>query len=258
MDPRFFVRFSLQRMGGILDDDDFNSKDLIKISDEQIEELTKKFHTRQQEVAEELVCKYKEDIKKLERKKVLFVGDSLTTDRMGYRGIVTKAAKLNSVNMSFSGSTSTDMYRFIYEKIVINKPELIFVMIGTNDAFAHSGREKNRLVSLEEYRRNIFGILKNCVDSGARTVISTIPQFDRDAFLKTPDVAFKDNDDETIAKYNQVVREAAANTGAELIDLEAVLKTMPKTGLYEPDGVHMSINGHKILADLWLNKALNV
>ncbi len=257
MDPRFFVRFSLQRMGGTLDDDDFNSKDMIKISDEEIEKLTKEFHTKQQEIAQELACKYKEGIKKLEGKKVLFVGDSQTADRMGYRGIVTKAAKLNSVNMSFSGSTSTDMYRFIYEKITVNKPELIFVMIGSNDAFAHSGKEKNRLVSSEEYRRNIFGILKNCVDSGTRTLVSTIPQFDRDSFLKTPDAAFKDNDDEAIAKYNQIVREAAASTGAELIDLEAVLKTMPKTGLYEPDGVHMSINGHKILADLWLDKAIS-
>ena len=113
-----------------------------------------------------------------------------------------------------------------------------------------------RLVSTEEYRRNLRGILNNLVASGARVVVMTIPQMNRELFAKTPDCMLKDNNDENIAGYNSIVREEASKAGAGLVDLENVLAGMSKEGMYEPDGVHMSIKGQGILADLWLDKIL--
>lgn len=158
--------------------------------------------------------------------------------------------------MSYSGATSVDMYRYLYSNLIDFKPEIVSVMIGTNDAFGHCGKEMEPLVSIEEYRRNIYGILKNCAASGARVVVMTIPQMDRELFAQTPDYMIKDNCDENIARYNRIVREEAKQAGAELIDLENVLAGMSKEGMYEPDGVHLSIKGQSILADLWIDKIL--
>ena len=137
------------------------------------------------------------------------------------------------------------------------QPEIISVMIGTNDSSGDCGKSMERLVSESEYRRNIRGILANSKQSGARVLVSTIPQMDEEAFLRTGNVKMMKNDDKNIARYNKIVREEAKEAGVELIDLESVLKQMPKTGLYEPDGVHLSADGQGILADLWLEKAIN-
>lgn len=256
MDYKFFVRFSLQRMGGCLLDDQFNLHDMIGVTDDDIGLFVQECHNKQSEIAQELAQKYSDKISAIYGKKTLFVGDSLTTDRLGYRGIVTKAAQLDACNMSYSGATSVDMYRYLYSNLVEFKPEIVSVMIGTNDAFGHCGKEMERLVSTEEYRRNLRGILNNCVASGARVVVMTIPQMNRELFVKTPDCMLKDNNDENIARYNSIVREEASKAGAGLVDLEKVLAGMSKEGMYEPDGVHMSIKGQGILADLWLDKTL--
>lgn len=256
MDPYFFLRFSLQRMGGVLDDDWFDSCDKIKITKEEIESFILECHKKQQLTAEKLIKKYGEKMTVLEGKKVLFVGDSLTTDRLGYRGIITKAARLNSKNVSYSGATSVDMYRYLYGHIIDFEPEIISVMIGTNDAMGHCGKNRESIVSKDEYRRNIRGILESSKQSGARVLITTIPQLDEEAFLQTSDVRIMKNDDKNIAEYNKIVRKEAIAAGVELIDLESTLKEISKRGIYEPDGIHLSTEGQEILADLWLEKAL--
>ena len=256
MDYKFFVRFSLQRMGGCLEDDFFNSRDMLGVTEDDISSFVCECHDRQQEIADKLSAEYADRISCIYGKRTLFVGDSITTDRLGYRGIVTKAAKLEDRNMSYSGATSVDMYRYLYSNLVEFKPQLISVMIGTNDAFGHCGKEMGRLVSPEEYRRNIHGILNNCMKNGARVIVMTIPQMNREFFAQTPDYMYKDNDDENIARYNRIVREEVKQAGAELVDLEKALSEKSKEGLYEPDGVHLSIKGQSMLADLWLNKLL--
>lgn len=251
MDLEFYVRFSVPDTHEV-----FNDEQSTKISNEEIRQTLKMFDSKQTSAASDLRIKYNEKIKAIEGKRVLFVGDSITFDRLGYRGIVTKAANLESKNAARSGATSTDMYRFIYENIDSFNPEIVSVMIGTNDAFAHCGIEKNRLVSLGEYRRNIKGIIDNCVKSRAKTVVVTIPTIDETVFNQTRDAKFKENDNKNIATYNEVVREEAAVSGAQLVDLEAALKKNSNEGVFQPDGVHLSFKGQNILADLWLEKVL--
>lgn len=255
MDLEFLVRFSLSLMSDTFNDKQSSASNM-KISDEEIRRMVEAFDLMQTSVANDFRKKYSAKIKEIEGKRVLFVGDSLTFDRIGYRGIVSKAGRLKAKNAAQSGATSTEMYRFIYENIYTHKPEIISVMIGTNDAFGHCGLEKNRLVSLSEYRRNIKGIIENCVKSGAKTLVFTIPPMDENAFRQTKDALFKENDNKNIAKYNKVVREEVALSGAQLIDLETALKSYSNEGIYHSDGVHLSFLGQKILADLWLENVL--
>lgn len=243
----FFLRFSLQQMGGSMSQDVYTVKQAIQATDEEMEVRLNKFR---QSVAKRSDClKQKYNTDNLKGKKVLFVGDSITADKMGYRNVVCEVASLEGMCLAYSGATSTDMYRFVNERICTFEPDIVSVMIGTNDSFFHSGVQKENLVSKAEYERNIRGILETATHYNKQVVISTIPQCVESALCGDE---FKYNTDENISAYNQIVRKAASDFGVTLIDFEAKLKTMPKDSLYEPDGVHLSPDGHDVLASLWL------
>ena len=246
MSKEFFLRFSLQQMGGCMSQDVYTVKEAIQATGEEMDLILDKF---KKSVAKRGDClKQKYNTNNLKGKKVLFVGDSITADKMGYRNVLCNAASLEGMCLAYSGATSTDMYRFVNERICTFEPDIVSVMIGTNDAFFHSGVQKENLVSKSEYERNIRGILETATKHKKQVIISTIPQCVESALCDE----FKYNTDENISAYNQIVRKAASDFDVILVDFEAKLKTMPKDGLYEPDGVHLSPDGHDVLASLWL------
>jgi len=247
MSKEFFLRFSLQQMGGCMSQDVYEVKQAIDATEDEMDCILCKFKQSVQKRSDALKLKY-HDVGNLKGKKVLFVGDSITADKMGYRNVVCEVASLDGMCLAYSGATSTDMYRFVNERICTFNPDIVSVMIGTNDAFFHSGVQKENLVSKCEYERNIRGILETATKHNKQVIISTIPQCVESALCDE----FKYNTDQNISAYNQIVRKVASDFDVMLVDFEAKLKTMPKDGLYEPDGVHLSPDGHDVLASLWL------
>ena len=143
MSKEFFLRFSLQQMGGCMSLDVYDVKDAIDATSEEMDLILNKFKNSVAKRSDALKQKYNLD--KIKGKKVLFVGDSITADKMGYRNVLCNVASLDGMCLAYSGATSTDMYRFVNERICIFEPDIVSVMIGTNDSFFHSGIKKENL-----------------------------------------------------------------------------------------------------------------
>ena len=106
---KFFIRFIMQRSIGSFEDNNFRYDYFMEGKKEEIDSFIKECEDWQKSRAEVLAGKY--DLKALHGKRILYVGDSITADRLGYRGITTYAAKLNAYNAAISAAQSTDMLR---------------------------------------------------------------------------------------------------------------------------------------------------
>lgn len=244
----FFIRFCLQRMEGALKED-FPYECIMEASKEEVSSFLAECNAWQQEQADEIG--FVMNLAELNGKKVLFVGDSLTADRFGYRGIVTKAAKLTSYNTAISGAISTDMFRYLQDHIQMYNPEIISILIGTNDSLIIAG-EKN-LVSKEEYGVNLEKIIAISKRSGAKVIISTLPPTDEEKF-KSPN---KSNNNHNIGMYCDIIRNKAQEYGVMLNDFAESVKGLPLKEILEDDGVHLTKFGQAYLAKAWLDTIVN-
>lgn len=244
----FYIRFSLQRMEGTVSEDFPYETIMEGTTAEEVAEYINWCDSWQKEQADILSEKF--DTSKLHGKKIVFVGDSITADRLGYRGIVTKAADMVSSNLAISGAISTDMFRYLPDRLQYFKPEIVSVMIGTNDSLIVAG-ERN-LVRKEEYRDNIAEIIKLSKQSGATVIISTIPPTDESRFP----AGNSSNNNANIEEYCEIVREEAEKYGAILNDFskEAKSKDLGQLMLY--DGIHLDKSGQVFFAECWLKTVL--
>lgn len=131
----FFLRFSLQRSCAMLKENEFDFKEFLPKSDKEISDFISYCESEQEEAAQILRIAFGEQTEVFKDKKILFIGDSITQDRRGYRGIITKFLGIQSKSVAFSGATSTDMLRESYNVINSEKPDIVSLMVGTNDVF---------------------------------------------------------------------------------------------------------------------------
>lgn len=248
----FFLRFSLQQGGGILEENCFDCSKILGADKELVQHFLEECDRWQSEQGKILKEKYKESIKKIEGKSIVFIGDSITADRFGYRGIVSKAAGLDASSIAFSCATSTDMFRYTCEKNVVG--QFVSVMIGTNDACLVGGSSKKQIVSMEEFRRNLCGIFEMCKENGAQIICMTIPKISEEKYTKANQLGNKTNTNENIKKYNEIVMEEACRHGARVVDIFTKLSEYKEDEVFSEDGLHLSPVGQGILADMWLNE----
>lgn len=254
MEDNFFLRFCLQRSCSTFKENEYDCRKIINKTDSEIDEFLKNCADEQSESANEIKEQFGGKIKKLYSKKILFIGDSVTQDIRGYRGIVTKAAELCAHSIAFSGATSTDMVRKTFDAVESTKPDIVSVMIGTNDVFFLDKEKKINLVSCEEYARNIGCILKFAANSGAKIVVGTIPPMDKEKAAKYKSIDTKYNSNENIEHYNRILLKEIEKIGATVIDTYTPI--IGNTKYFEPDGVHISPVGHTLLAKKWIDALL--
>lgn len=252
----FFLRFNLQRSCASFGENQFDTKEILSMSDEQISGFLKKCEEEQFEVAMELKAEFNETLSVLYGKKILFIGDSITQDIRGYRGIITKAAQLEAESIAFSGATSTDMLRRAYDGINKSFPDIVSLMIGTNDVYFVDKERKVNLVSMDEYARNVKSILENASSIGAKLIVGTIPPMDEEKAQQHKSNVTKFNTNSNIRCYNAVLNDEIKRAGAYCIDTYTSILNTPS--YFEPDGVHISPCGHKLLAKKWIEAILKV
>lgn len=147
MSAKFHVRFNLKN--------DLPSDEIAKYLSE--------FEAYTSEYAEKLSVCMSNEISSLYRKRTLFVGDSITSDNLGYRKIVTKACALDAYDASVSGGTTESVLSGCVELIEGMKPEIVSIMLGANDSpySTECGTGKVSINKYEENMRTIIECAKN-------------------------------------------------------------------------------------------------
>lgn len=248
----FFLRFSLWQGGGILEENCFDWSTSLREDKERVQQFLDECARWQSEQGRLLEEKYKKDIEKIQGKSIVFIGDSITADRFGYRGIVSRAARLNATSIAFSCATSTDMFRYACEKNVSG--QLVSIMIGTNDAYFVGGKKKRQIVSMEEFRSNICGIFEMCKENGAQIICMTIPTMSEEKYKKANRTSNKTNSNANIKKYNEIIMEEAYKQRVRVVDIYGKLLECDEEVVFSEDGIHLSPVGQCMLADMWLNE----
>ena len=252
----FFLRFSLQRSCAMLTENKFDFKELLPASDDEVSDFIKYCDNEQEEAAQILKIAFGEQEEKFSNKKILFIGDSITQDRRGYRGIITKFLGIQAKSVAFSGATSTDMLRESYGVINSEKPDIVSLMVGTNDVYFMDNERKINIVSANEYEKNIRAILSCAKRNGAKIVVGTIPPMDEEKVKNHNSSVKKYNSNENILRYNEILKKEAARSGAYCID--TYTPVIGNSWCFEPDGVHLSPPGHKILSRMWAETIINM
>jgi len=122
------------------------------------------------------------------------------------------------------------------------------------EARSYSRRSSEVLrVSPEEYRENLTELTRLGGENGVRVVLMTAPwnvgerghaflTANGNTALTLPELH------ELHRRYNRVVREVAAEEGAQVVDLARIFATLGKDELLWGDGIHPNTEGYRVIA----------
>lgn len=180
--------------------------------------------------------------------KVAFLGDSITEQgagtaggyaRLVVSGLEANGAKVTPVFAGISGHKSTDMLARLERDVLSKKPDWMTLSCGVNDVWHGTAG-----VPLDKYQANITSIVDQAQAAGVKVIILTA------TVIQEVDNA----DNQKLALYNDFLRTLAAEKKCALADLNADMWKAIKEGknpegrLLTGDGVHMNIDGNRLMA----------
>lgn len=167
-----------------------------------------------------------------------------------------KNIKVEMINSGVGSETSRDGLRRIDEDVIAHKPDIVLVEFGGNDTTDDPERE----VLIDEFGANIKAIYDKITDAGAKMVLLPFTPIVDEWHLfdgKEKYVQYG-GPDKCAEPYRRFVREFAAEKGLGLIDVDIALREAAEETTIEkiflPDGVHLTAEGNKVIADLVIEK----
>jgi lysophospholipase L1-like esterase len=255
MPKRFFMRFNLQNGVGHFPTTADVGAALQNTSLEEIQSYLHEFDEIQTLRTQRIKERMGNSLSSLHRKKAVFIGDSITSDNLGYRETVCRAADLIGVDASISGGTSATAVQLVYTTLAQARPDIVSIMLGSNDSVS-IGYENFEQVSLSEYERNLRAILSWATESGASILLLSILPIQQERFDRcfTPQSKFQSNSN--IARYNTILQSLADEFDIPLLRHEYTEHEETFNTFMEHDGIHLNANGQEALAEYWLRQAV--
>ena len=191
------------------------------------------------------------------------LGDSITAYRHGVKvyseWLLEEGGALGLatiVNSGVGGWNTAHLLRHIDEKCLQYRPQLVSIMIGTNDHAIYKGQRESA-VSLELYRRNlseIIGIIRSAASSDQRSAPYIL-------LMSPPFIASYTNEAGTstsqmrLLEYVETMRMISVELGTGYLDANAITLKAANGDerLYRltytdgNDGVHLNTAGQRLL-----------
>lgn len=182
---------------------------------------------------------------------IAFLGDSITEHGwrvdLGYIHLCEIAFKANGLDIKAipagrSGDKSNEMLARLDVSVLSKNPTWMTLSCGVNDIIHKPG------IPLEDYKKNITAILDKCEQRGIKVLVMTATMCGEDAKLER---------NERAKAYNAWLLEIAAQRNLPVADLNAIMRArvdeFRKNGgkglLFTWDGIHMKLEGNKMMAD---------
>lgn len=181
-------------------------------------------------------------------KTLVCFGDSLTARHEGKNNprltekLISQLPAYNVINAGVSGHTTKDALVRIEKDVLVFKPDLVTVLFGSNDAATH------KKVALGAYKENLLKITH--LIGPDKTLLITPPPVDENIQ--------PNRKNSELAKYANVVRRVAEETGSHFIDFYSELHSRQDfkellVGILD-DGLHFGEAGYDILSKLISDK----
>ena len=255
MPHRFYARFNLQRCGTELPTDAALLAAACGADREAVQACLDQFEAALAPRTVALIDRYRTALEPLRGKRVLFLGDSVTSDNLGYRPLVTAAAGLDAIDGAVSGCTSANAVASWRRLIATHQPDVVSILLGCNDAVSIDVPHFHQ-VSPDEYRRNLEAVVGWAVYSGARVLLMELPPIHEARFAAAFGPQGKLHSNPAVALYNAILRDVAQCYSLGTVSARALLDK--QDARFEPDGIHPSPAGHDLLADQWLQAAITL
>lgn len=197
----------------------------------------------------------------MQKKKVVFFGDSITQAGVSPKGYITllqqmlaKSGKDNAfelIGAGIGGNKVYDLYLRLEDDILSKKPDLVFIYVGINDVWHKKSFGTG--TDPDKFEKFYNKIIDRIQAGGAKVVICT-------PTVVGEKKGFVNELDGDLNKYSEIIRGIAKNKNVELIDLhknilEYINAHNPEDkgkDILTSDGVHMNDEGNKFLAEQFL------
>lgn len=256
IDYAFNFKFNLHKSLipiGIEDNDYERLQTVYGVDDKWMNETISKIKESNVRQAEKLGSKF--DFSKLVMKsaKIVFLGDSITSDRQSYLNILKEATKklpdISLVDMSISGHKSGDLFTAIYPNTIGEQADIAHIMIGTNDVRRINDDRKLYHTSPAEYEKNVEYVVSALVKEGTKVILTTIPPYSQekaDRSFVGAHVLFLEEDRKL---FNGILARIAEKHGAILNNMDDLYSKYSPEELTLDDGIHLNEMGQGLLCE---------
>ena len=160
------------------------------------------------------------------------------------------------INAGINGHNTEDLLQRINRNVFSHQPQLVVMMVGTNDMLNNSNR-----LSLQEYEAN-YQMLIDAIVTRSVLIMMTIPPVNS-SYIISRDPGFGNvsiGPGEKVQAANQIIRKLAHSNKCSLVDLhrlllgcggsdetnECLFRNEANTGI--SDGVHPTAAGYQVIA----------
>lgn len=189
---------------------------------------------------------------------IIFIGDSITSDRLSYANIIRKVFsydhKLCCINVGVSGWRTTDFVDEFYLKVLSRGAKYAHIMLGTNDVRRSKFNYGKSNLSAGEFRDNLNYLLTALFKHNTSVIISTLPPYhlDTDTYINGNWTINQQDYNE----FNEIICGCASRTDVIVNDMRDIYDSYHSKELLEDDGVHLNSKGHYLLADSVIEKLI--
>ena len=251
---QFNFKFNLHKSVipiGIADDDYERLSVVYGVPLEDILEEANAHAATNAEEAAWLAERFPNAVEALANKRIVFMGDSITDDRQSYVNIykrLLKDAGTEIMNDAISAYKLVDIITNFVPRVTDFKPQLVHIMVGSNDMKRTSDAAEAQMVTSAEYERQLSYLVWRLKLENARVILTTVPPFDprkvHDSFFEA-NIVYRPEDREA---YNAAIRRVARMQDCVLNDMEAIYSEYSTDEITRDDGLHLNRLGQRLLA----------
>lgn len=166
-----------------------------------------------------------------------------------------KSDEIIVTNAGVNGNNTSDLLLRLHSDVLSKHPQLVVLMIGTNDMLSPDNR-----ISLQLYKENYQKLISE-IKMHAELVLMTIAPVNAEYVLIRQDPELYDSDGPCgrISSANSTIRQLAVTNNCSLIDIHGILHACGGAGTDHEsliqneansgikDGVHPTANGYRVI-----------
>lgn len=204
--------------------------------------------------------------------RIVALGDSITngvglagvTEADTFREIVRRelterlGSEVEVVNAGVNGDIIPLALGRLGRDVLDRKPDLVTIMFGGNEAGFYRPETKGFAgtprVARDEFKAAVGAAVNRLRAAGIAVVLMTCPPMTERYWGMHLEAYRKQGINFLVKDYAQAMREVAAEKGVELVDVYRSFQKNPDSLDYFPDGLHPDARGHRMIADLLIER----
>lgn len=161
------------------------------------------------------------------------------------------------LNKGIGGNNSNDLLRRLNADVLQEKPDLVIMMVGSNDMV-----NSKKLIDYPLFKDNYQQLIDQIKSTGAKIVLMSPPPVDTGYIYKRHDrKAYKEPLNYKLDSLNKLVKEIARTNDIHFVDLYSLFKSkgspnreissliLNQNNFGKDDGIHPTKQGYQLIAE---------